>query len=527
MSKLRVVVSICLLLLLSCRSSSSPPPSGSVAPGAATAPHSDYAEQVVLPACNRSSSEVLIIDDDSDWSRVNDARLRIFCVVAGDYSRAGVVELQRSGRPDRPRVLRYYDPSDSAPPHPVRMASADRAVLASLVLRKSDHWIIDGLTIQGSPRLGTMLEHASHNVLNRMLFQDSEGYLLRIRGLSNHNVLQNSVLRRAAIAWGADRICLFMQEPGVGRRQQGNRIVQNELYDCTDGIQLYLAGRAARSGTFPGLLIDANDIYLTPARRTNCQGIFEPEGGCGCAENGIDVKVGGASGEPGEYVTISNNRVWGWRESDDGIDGTGERGCGASGSWGDFIGLHRRASYVMIRDNILLDGPRGIGLAYGVHHVSVIGNTLYAIGSTGSNRFAIGVGGPNNEIYGNTIVDSGIWLAAFGVRLERTEVRCNTILASRAKSGRPLGPGSSTDYNFFFDTKRGTAVGRHDVVRGDVRDAGHEELCFWRTWWTGPERICIPNGRAGAESIYAATCDPALGSVRGSGIDDRGSSALH
>jgi hypothetical protein len=471
---------------------------------------SPHAVPVVLPACDASDPEVRIIDDVDDWPVVNDPAARIFCVRPGSYQGAGSIRLLRSGTATEPRVLRHHDPDATVDLHPVEMAGSQRAIVRDFQIRGARHWLIDGLTVQGSDRYGVSLDDASDNVLNRLLVQRAEEGLVQFRGVSHRNVLQNSVIRRAVVAPDVDRGCVSFRDAGEGRAQRDNRLVQNEIYDCTDGIQLYLPSDATDGGGFPGLVIDENDVYLSRARYTNCLGEFDRQGPCGCAENGIDVKIGGAGSAPGQAVSITGNRVWGWRETDHGPGGGDVGRCGGTGSWGNLLSAHRQASHLSIRDNVFFDGPSGIGIGGGAHDVLVEDNVLHGIeGGWRQKGSSLFVGGPDNVVRRNVLVDLERWLHLAPTESRRTSLRCNVVVASGHAAGEP-GSDSDLDYNSYYGTEPGIAAGPHDQVVEEAASAPGEPLCFWRKRWTGPERVCLAHGTYAVGPGLAASCqDPA------------------
>jgi hypothetical protein len=271
-------------------------------------------------------------------------------------------------------------------------------------------------------------------------------------------------------------------------------VVQNELYDCTDGIQLHLPSGATDGGRFPGLVIDGNDIYLSTARYTNCRGGLDVRGPCGCAENGIDVKIGGTGSAPGQIVSITDNRIWGWRETDWGVAGDGVGRCGGSGSRGDLLSIASPGTYLSIRGNRLFDGPRGVGVSTGAHHLALTDNVFHGIDKGWSEEgFAVAVGGPDNELRRNVFVQSRKWLAFPVAGITGNHATCNAVIGCGHGVGQP-GAGTLLDYNAYYGTTQHTLGGPHDVVLPEASQAPNAQLCFWRKRWTAPERVCLSYG---------------------------------
>ncbi len=444
-----------------------------------------------MPACDASNPEVTFIRQDSDWSRVNEPGLRIFCVHPGDYSAAGVIRLERSGTAARPRVIRRVD----AGLHPLKLRASARVTLQALTLRGAEHWVVDGLFIRGGERVGLWLKDASRNVLNRLVVQEAEWEQVRFEGASHGNVLQDSVVRRSKIVYGGDRVCVLFVDPGPGHHQQGNRLVQNEIYDCTDGIQLYSRPEFLPGGRFRDLVIDENDIYLSKARRTDCRGKLQWDGPCSCGEEGIDIKLGGSGDLAQERVTISNNRIWGWLETDQGPKGDWEDACGASGSWGGLVVVGMHGSHVVVKDNFLEEGPRGVTVAGSARNTRVIGNHLHRIDRARSQQsIATIVAGRDSEVLNNTVVDSGSWINAQD-SADGTVARCNSVVSSKGQIGWG-GSNSLIDFNTYHASKPSIALGAHDSVHADTSRAD-SGTCYLRKRWTKPEVVCVPHGSVG------------------------------
>ena len=70
---------------------------------------------------------------------------------------------------------------------------------------------------------------------------------------------------------------------------------------------------ASKGSRYPGTLIANNDVYLTSARYTDCNGKQNPLGQCAAAESGIALKTGGVKSN---RVNVIDNRIWGFRKTD-------------------------------------------------------------------------------------------------------------------------------------------------------------------------------------------------------------------
>ena len=58
------------------------------------------------------------------------------------------------------------------------------------------------------------------------------------------------------------------------------------------------------------------------------------------------------------------------------------------------------------------------------------------------------------------------------------------------------------------------------IVESDPAASGNDEYCVTRKRLTAPEEVCVPLGRAAAQSALSTSCDPNLGSRAGMGVDD-------
>ena len=479
-------------------------------PSSAQEPMGRSAHEVTveLPPCDPANPAVAIIRSNQGWAALSDPAKRVFCVAPGDYSAAGPIRLVSvSGSAAEPRVIRRLE----SELHPVDQAQEDRVVIQALSLKRADHWIIDGLTIQDSPPYTNWVQDSSHNVLNRLLVERSQGPfdIKSIDGISAHNVLQNSVLRENAVIPGRDVNCLNLrapQQPGLEAR--GNKVLNNEIYDCTDALQLQIQESGVPTGTMPGTIIDENDFYLTSAMYSDCEGNMDPQGACACAEVGLDLKIGGSGRGLADAVVVTNNRMWGFRPT-----GT----CGGSGQNGEIVSVSGTVKYVLIRGNVLFDAGRGIHLANAASHVSIIGNTIVDI--RGGRYETLGIGlGPYSEAHGNTVsrVD-GPWAVVVGP----AELRCNVVLDSGGAVTRETGT-PVADYNAYYGTPPYSRPGANDIVKSNAADSGNERYCVWTRRWTGPKRVCFPRVAPTPGSPHAEFCDSWTGSAVGMSIVDEG-----
>ncbi len=343
-------------------------------------------------------AEVRIISKEafSSWEEagINDLRFRYFLIEPGDYRDWGPLPLRLSGSERAFRILRYYNPSARDPyhpPHPVKMAGdSDREVLLeSFVFEGADYWILHGLTFRGraSRKRGLqggltskMKPGSDHNIIDYCLFERFLGIAaLRILQ-SNYNLIQRCVFRNKTEGIGVDMGGIVISAR-AGGESRGNHIVENEFYNLTDAVGLqYNQPRKgnpesrAQTGTVPATVIENNDIYIEPRLYRE-----KEDGEWACAEDGLDIKVGAKSAKPEDRILILGNRIWGFRPTD--------QRCGGSGSTGVGILLHRQASNVLIKDNIIFNTAQGI-VVFGenpkkpgekVENITIENNLIYDI----------------------------------------------------------------------------------------------------------------------------------------------------
>ncbi|MEZ4221048.1 MAG: hypothetical protein R3B13_08965 [Polyangiaceae bacterium] len=466
---------------------------------------SPYEAPLVVPDCDANDPVVRIIEQDADWADIDDPNYRVFCVKPGNYTGLGTISIHADGSAGKERWIRYWDPASSVASHPVKQAESARAVVEELYLDDADYWVIQGLTLRGSwGRVG--LNHGSqHVVLDRLLLESAR---VEIWDTSHDNTLQNSVLRSAPLVPNSDRICVILsgQSPAGGDVAiHGTRVVNNEIYDCTDAIQLYQPGDATNDTDFGGTIVDDNDMYLTSAVYSDCSGNLDSNGDCACAENAVDIKAAGTSAT--NLVQVSNNRIWGFKRTDP--------ACGGTGSWGEAMVVHVIAKYVLAQKNVIWDNAKG--LVFSNSHHSLIDNVVVDTETpVTSEDFGIQLGGSSNEAYRNIVVDAQYWGYAAG---GDSDWRCNSFIRSNAIYKAP-GSTNTFDYNFYFESAQFAQPGDHDIVASAAEDSKNEDLCFLAKRWTGPEQVCLPRSKPTALSPQANACDPQLGSVPGIGVSD-------
>ena len=477
--------------------------SGGSGGSGAQMPSSEYEIPVELPACDSGQPDVRLVQSESDWDDINDAAYRVFCVAPGDYRGMGNLYVEADGTAEAPRVLRYYDPDNPTDDrHPVHQDESERAIIGTAVFSDASYWVVDRLTVTGDWEVVRLGQGSEHNVLNRLLVEASS---VMLEHGAHNNTVQNSVLRNAPMVPGGDRVCLVLSGSNDGNDVaiNGTRIVNNEIYNCTDGIQAWRVGGSTNDIDFGGTIVDQNDFYLTDAVYSDCNGNLDPQGDCACTEEAIDLK---AAGVDGNYFQVSNNRMWGFKRCDN--------LCGGTGSQGAATQTIMTAEYTLFQGNIIWNVPRGMSLLN--NHHSVIDNVFYNIHRGVDDGTAVyPEHGDNFEMYRNVIIDVDRWVAAYS---DEADYRCNTLIDAGRRTD--AGTNIQADYNWYYNSDQLALPGDHDIVMDQAADAQHTDLCFLVRRWTGPEEVCLPYAAPTPASPHHDACDPQLGARANVGVND-------
>ncbi len=348
------------------------------------------------PPHEMSDVRIITPESASSWQEagINDGRWTYFLITPGDYRDWGPLVLKRSGSARARRILRYYNPQSRSPyhpPHPVHLSKDNKkeVLLESFEMAGADYWVLHGLTFRGKASRKRGLQGgltskvkpgSDYNIIDYCLFEQFLG-LAAIRILQgNHNLIQRCVFRDKVEGVGVDMGGIVISAR-AGEEARGNLIVENEFYNLSDAVGLLYnvprqGNRAsnAQTGSVPATVIENNDIYIQPRLY-----VQKSDGEWACAEDGLDIKVGTKSTKPEDRVRILNNRIWGFRPTD--------QSCGGSGSTGVGILLHRQASNILIKGNIIFNTAQGI-VVFGdnpkkpgekVENISIENNLLYDI----------------------------------------------------------------------------------------------------------------------------------------------------
>ncbi|BAU48109.1 hypothetical protein SVA_1547 [Sulfurifustis variabilis] len=404
-----------------------------------------------------------IITPSMAWSSINWSNNTI-CIANGDHTGKGRLTVQGSGTSSNYKVLRYYRGDDNND-EPWSQSDGNKAKIQGLNVTGS-HWVIHRLTFPASsvgpsPRIQSD-SNSGNQVFNRLLVEGGPGIGVLYYGYSqncnagsgyNNITVQNSVFRSLdPIGYPNESVAVDLQ--------CGNnlRAVNNEIYDwVSHPIQLGHNVSDANQPDRSGIVVENNDLYVSPARHT--QG-----GARAIAESPLSIKIDGTASSP---VQVIHNRIWGSRYTDMNYCCNGEGGYG--------ITLYDYANYILIKNNIIFENQ--IGVSNVARQTSFVGNLFYKIQryDSGVNSIVFdswtwGTYQPasNYEMYFNTLI-SATGSSFPGLDHSDVDVRCNVLLSSGPKnSGNP--PSSTrADRNAFYDSPAWTFNGDGTNVTSAVK----------------------------------------------------------
>jgi len=359
-----------------------------------------------------------------------------YLITPGDYREWGVLMIRKGGSKDQRLNLLYYDPnstdSDLSKSNPVSLPVEKKVLLEGFIVRGTysgpvgfpgrrilpvKYVNLVGLAVSGTSlelsRIGTerspdfgrkggpscRIELAdSISIRNCLIENVQSGNALKIN--ANYTFVSGCVIRNCFRVPGADNIGVSIS-PTRTYENRGNQIVGNEIYNCTDCIQIVNVGDSLVDGYAPNTLIADNDLYITSDYYVKTE-----VGLLASAENGVDLKVG--SDSESSKVLVTGNRIWGMRPTDPNTGGSG--GSGAA------INLTINADHIELSENIIFDV--GEGFVIGTKNsriaaarqafITIRKNLIFDFWSDGNNpsvalRSAVGC-----EVNSNTIVGADI-----------------------------------------------------------------------------------------------------------------------
>lgn len=433
-----------------------------------------------LPSCTGSRSRIISSNSELQ-SQINSSSYNVFCLNPGRYS---AIELTTSGNSGQPR---YIIPNQSPNTEPWRKSNSENVIIESIEI-DAGYWNIHGVSIgedhRGPYRIVHLQSRANNVVLNRTLIEGGRAMVDMGDG-SNHNTIQNSVLRNTQIVPGQDSHCIYHADGS-----SYNKVLNNEIYNCAgDGLQL-------KGGV--GTIIENNEIYITSDLYTDCNGRRTSNGNCSCAENVIDVKGTGASSFDTK-LTFRGNIGYGYRPTDSACAGSGGARTALNFQTGTTDGDSRpiQATYSLIENNVIFDSPLALNSS-STRNITMRNNVLYGSLDQDDGAFLLGANPASQEFYHNTIVSTheGVtWLKFSPNRsLSQIDIKNNLVINSSQAKNLPSGSGTIIDNNGFVSTSATNLNGNpaNDVVTS-FNSSQFEPFCFTIHKYTNPTTKCLAN----------------------------------
>ncbi|HHD80323.1 MAG TPA: hypothetical protein ENK99_01750, partial [Campylobacterales bacterium] len=320
------------------------------------APNS-YLEEVNLPKCDANNPEVFFIKTNADWSHINDTNKRIFCVSPSDYSTLKNIKLTTSGTSEKRRYIILNNGNDL---HPGKL-NKDQLANIALELIDANYWIIDRMASfnVGFSHSFIVNRNSSHNIFNRLLTKNIF-HTMWIKNNANFNTIQNSrfdgITRNGTLADLATiNIVEYYSE--IPFTVYGTKVINNEFINVK-GLRLNSFEKPntnfkeGQEKHFDGTIFYNNTVEYTSDIRTDCKGNLNPKGSCMLGEAAAMAMKGGSS-NPNNPILIQNNKVWGYRKSDNSSNPH-------SGSVGYGFLAYMNTENMYMSNNIIFDGTAGI-----------------------------------------------------------------------------------------------------------------------------------------------------------------------
>lgn len=472
----------------------------------------NYSKEVDLPSCD--GADALRISTPAGLAQINTSGHRVYCIAPGDYRSFGTLAISAAGgTAEEPKVVRFesseFDDSDE-------IFTADISKLARmpmLDIRNTSHWVFNRLAWEGTSGMPIRMAGATDIVIDRIRLTNNWRGIEFQHG-TNDSYLQNSYIGNQIIPQGSgnDGVCVAF----IGHYRQasfggnidynfpvvarGNHIVNNEIFNCNDGIQTVWMPQYSNEPNFQGTVMAGNDIYIDDRVYTNCYGSKDSSGPCAFTENAIDLK--GGSLDASDPMLIFDNRMWGWRDTDSNYNSP-------ANSHGTAISTHfNPVQNVEIYENVFWDIPSAVSFTRGSKDSIIRDNVIKNV--TGeSHNSGIGVviysdpydydsPGDYGNVTGMTVEKNHIintdapWLS---MSATNSTVRCNVVANGgswTALSG-PWATGATVGQNTFYNTNSGGLSASSDTVLPSFAGANMGELCFKvkQASVPGGEQVCL------------------------------------
>jgi hypothetical protein len=458
---------------------------------------------------------------------LNDPTRHVFCAAPGDYRAAGRIDIFTSGTQQQRRILRI-NIADG------KRNAAERSQKATfeVIYLVASNWVIQGLQFRPKQVNNTWfvtILGGDHNIIDGNVIDGIEqlnvtpNMGVMVKGYqgdpATYNSIQGNLIRNGNMPKrDVDYIGVAIsQGQSPTEANDFNKVLDNEVVDWGDAVAVTGTKEdCTELAVQHGTIIDGNDLYITAAKRIDCDtGAQNPNGECACAENGVDVKSDPGAA-PELWTRVTNNRAWGFRPTSDTIL------CGGSGANGQAITAGSICpGHTLVAGNVVSDSTSGITI--GGRNWIVASNILTEIrestdlGPYVTNALQPAYFSTDIEIEFNTVVGAD---ASYDDQSSYTDTRCNAVLEDRALPG-PAGTRGAfhtTEYNYLYQAPQPNFEGGTNQSFATPEDSGNIAYCYWRKRWSGPEKICIPYGATTYASRHWAAaphCDFTIGAPFG------------
>lgn len=487
----------------------------------------DYATPVAIPSCD--SEDALRISTVGELSQIGTSSHRVYCIAAGDYRSYGKLAISgNGGTADAPKVIRFESAEFSDNEEIFTADLSKLARMPQIDIRNTENWVLHRLAfveVSGQP---IRIAGANNIVVDRIRLENNRNGIELQHG-TNDSWVQNSYIGSQVIPKGAgnDGVCVAF----IGHYYQAlldgdidysypvvaanNHIVNNEIFNCNDGIQAVWMPQFEDEPDFHGMIIAGNDIYIDDRVRTDCDGTKDPDGACAFTENAIDLKAG--SLVEASPVKIFDNRMWGWRKTDSNYNNP-------ANSWGTAISTHfSPVQNVEIYNNIIWDVSAALGFTRGAKDSIVRDNIIADVTAENINSgIALVVysdpedydePGDYGNVSGMTINGNhfiGIGGAWISTSAEDSNITCNVVAnADWTATSGPWANGLTYGENTYYNTNSGALGTDTDMVHDSFASSNMGEFCFTvkEASVAGGEEVCLPGVLHAPNSPNACASD--------------------
>lgn len=156
-------------------------------------------------------------------------------------------------------MIRFVDPERK----PWDRAASEAVVAGFEFLQGAVHWVVQGLTLRGRDSTACYVRPGAQQIVfDSMMIEDFGAYGVRLLG--NYSIVQNCVIRRMAPNVDGCAVEIRVRDTS----NVGNRVLDNEIYDCNDCIDIIWNSRDGADNYVEcrDLVVEGNDLYLTPDR---------------------------------------------------------------------------------------------------------------------------------------------------------------------------------------------------------------------------------------------------------------------